>query len=732
MLSTMISRHSLDHSMRPMCANHNCCNVVTPLSVHSCHSLISTPETLCGCSGMTHQCVTHLSVPQRCSWTNNCPHFPRVTCKAVDAQSTYPSLTPLRVYEAVLARRYHDGFYYLATVKQEEEHGMFLIEFNKPCAEGERYQTMLQKTEAGDIIDYFDALRHSIVPGDNVLAPWETDVTRFGPGVVTMGLETRDPLRGTVYMSHSVIFMAPCTGLKVIIHPVKHLLEFMFIVYFCQSEASKVKFETHLNIDTDSLKKTTVCSQSPVSLGEEEKQTMEDEELTVSFWNGKKVNVPIGVAVWISPSVYRMVLDKLHMPISTKQKLWGSDPLSTTYVFTDRFTSVPDRMCTTDHFCKHKWHHHGAHTQHIHQHCSCCCFPTQSKCTCCYNPKCEHWWPLSPTTTVYVQSRKEKEDDEKNKTINKERESPKTDTSLLYSSYSSLSDDDSDDQSDGETYLSKSTLSTMVDSAVNTDSSLWDKPSLYSGERPEWRYWKRSHPEPSHRKPGGSISRNKLKNKMPTSDSRVSFSDATNQSALFDTIFDSPLKRLTMKDVLVHKDFDPTYKQHAAPVVERLGESEVEKLLQRQTLLEQKQKRNMQHRDWEQKREQYIDQKYSDTQEAHRNKTLRHLQNEDRKVKEQQIKNVQNINAKKKVHENISLRTQTLAAEDKKKEQRRLDHLRHVREKIDQKEFEKCVINEQKEINNAEARRRRVDNHYRQVADKVFEAEQKEMQNGNH
>ncbi|KAM4618008.1 uncharacterized protein C11orf16 homolog [Discoglossus pictus] len=654
MLSTMISRHRMHHYMRPLCSDHRCCSVGSHLSAHSCHGLPSHPETLCGCSAMAHSCVAPLSISQRCLCTSHYPHISSVTCKKVDVQRAFPCLTTMRMYERVLARREPDGFYYPATVKQEEEPGMFLIEFDKPCAEGKRYQAMLQKTDISDIIEYFDALRHCIVPGDNVLAPWEADLARYGPGTVVMGLETRDPLRAT-----------------------------------------------------------------------------EDEELTVSFWNGKKTTVPLGVAVWISPSAYKKVLDMLHLPISRRQKHLDRDQSTTRYVFTDRFTTAPRHTCTADHLYTQKWHHHVAHTHQTHQHCSCCCFPTYAKCTCCYDPKCQEWWPLSPRTTVHVQGRKDQEDRQKPNSILRRTESPKrAETSRFSSSYSSMSeeDDDSDnDESDNETYLSKSTQSTMVDSAVNTDSSLWEKPMLDISGRPEWKYWKRSHPEPHHRKPGSSISSNKFNNK--TSESSVTFLDPvgpSNQSALFETILDSPVRRLTVKDVLAHKDFNPSYRQLGPPVVEHLGQSEMEKLRRKQAVMEQKLKQKIQHREWEQKREEYMDQKYSDHQEAHRKKTLNHLKNEELKVKEREIKKVQNIKAKKHAREINNLRMETLAAEDKQKEQRRLDHLRHVREKIDQKEFEICATNEQKEINNSETKRKRVDNHYRQVAEKVFEAEQKE------
>ncbi|KAG8438456.1 hypothetical protein GDO86_008945 [Hymenochirus boettgeri] len=93
-------------------------------------------------------------------------------------------------------------------------------------------------------------------------------------------------------------------------------------------------------------------------------------------------------------------------------------------------------------------------------------------------------------------------------------------------------------------------------------------------------------------------------------------------------------------------------------------------------------------------------------------------------MNEQEKRERQNFKAKKEAQEQNQRYYQTLAADDKRKEQRRLDHLRNVREKIDKKEYEKCAANERKEISIAESQRRRVDNHYRHVAEKVFQAEQ--------
>lgn len=70
------------------------------------------------------------------------------------------------------------------------------MQFAKPLAGDEGATTCVQKTASSDILEYENGMRHSILPGDKVLAPWEREQKRFGPGTVIRGIETRDPLRG--------------------------------------------------------------------------------------------------------------------------------------------------------------------------------------------------------------------------------------------------------------------------------------------------------------------------------------------------------------------------------------------------------------------------------------------------------------------------------------------------------------------------------------------------------
>lgn len=81
-----------------------------------------------------------------------------------------------------------------------------------------------------------------------------------------------------------------------------------------------------------------------------------------------------------------------------------------------------------------------------------------------------------------------------------------------------------------------------------------------------------------------------------------------------------------------------------------------------------------------------------------RKKMQEWLQNDEQRVKQQEIKNINNMKAKMEVREKRQEHKETVAAEDKKREQRRLNHLHRVRETIDQREYEKCATSERKEI----------------------------------
>ncbi|XP_051822044.1 uncharacterized protein C11orf16 homolog isoform X4 [Antechinus flavipes] len=99
---------------------------------------------------------------------------------------------------SVLARRESDGLYYRAQIKQAPELGRWgklLVEFEAPPSEGPKLPGTLQSASPEDVIQGSWALKHPLLPGDKVLAPWEPKQERYGPGTVVQGLETRDPQR---------------------------------------------------------------------------------------------------------------------------------------------------------------------------------------------------------------------------------------------------------------------------------------------------------------------------------------------------------------------------------------------------------------------------------------------------------------------------------------------------------------------------------------------------------
>ena len=67
----------------------------------------------------------------------------------------------------------------------------FLVEFG-PLQHGKYKDTMYQETYVYDIVSHTDALRHAVVCGDRVLAPWKPDGERYGPGEVIEGQEARN------------------------------------------------------------------------------------------------------------------------------------------------------------------------------------------------------------------------------------------------------------------------------------------------------------------------------------------------------------------------------------------------------------------------------------------------------------------------------------------------------------------------------------------------------------
>ncbi|KAM7110488.1 uncharacterized protein C11orf16 homolog isoform 1-T1 [Ciconia maguari] len=137
-----------------------------------------------------------LPTGHRCQWISHCLPSPGPSWKRLSASGRSVGLDS---NVPVLVRREKDGFYYHGTVKEEieSERGMFLVEFAKPLVSRGRHPVCVQKTAKHDILEYLNGMKHSLLPGDKVLAPWEPDMARYGPGTVLTGIETREPLRAS-------------------------------------------------------------------------------------------------------------------------------------------------------------------------------------------------------------------------------------------------------------------------------------------------------------------------------------------------------------------------------------------------------------------------------------------------------------------------------------------------------------------------------------------------------
>ncbi|XP_076444916.1 uncharacterized protein LOC143282915 isoform X2 [Babylonia areolata] len=107
-----------------------------------------------------------------------------------DGMGLSPSAGALLIGKQVLSRRIADGYFYMGSVQSQILDDKFLVAFG-PCKHGKFRETTYQDTYVYDIVDYVDAQRHTIITGDHVLAPWEPEGERYGPGKVIDGQERR-------------------------------------------------------------------------------------------------------------------------------------------------------------------------------------------------------------------------------------------------------------------------------------------------------------------------------------------------------------------------------------------------------------------------------------------------------------------------------------------------------------------------------------------------------------
>ncbi|XP_077177862.1 uncharacterized protein C11orf16 homolog isoform X2 [Paroedura picta] len=376
----------------------------------------------------------------------------------------------------VLARMNTDGYYYLGTIikKVEGEKKTFLVEFSQPSATEDT--TCVQPTASCDILEYVNGMRHSILPGDKVMAPWELEQKRYGPGTVILGIEHRDPLRAK-----------------------------------------------------------------------------ENEEITVSFWNGKKVRVPLGVALWILPTQWERIVEMIHMPLTSRKSSEVQLHQASCHTCSCRPLPASTHACTLQGLLKQQWPYcpctYPSHNCLHHK----CSLLAHGQCICCcLKPS---GWLGQPSSAPF--SLGGIKDHLSMKLFSKQLalEGPSKDQPAVATSSSSSCSSDS--PSSEEQHLTKTT---MVDHAVNTDSTLFDKPRLKENRRPDWKYWKRSHPSSFYDKQGANIwSSSCGKKRAEISTVYVDRSPTTlmNHSAMFEAIEQSPRRLFTVKEVLNHEAIKP-------------------------------------------------------------------------------------------------------------------------------------------------------------------------------
>ncbi|XP_006162979.1 uncharacterized protein C11orf16 homolog isoform X2 [Tupaia chinensis] len=116
----------------------------------------------------------------------------------------------------VLARREPDGFYYRAQIKaapELERQGTLLVEFEAPLDAGSKLPSQRQSVVLKeDVIQLSSSMEYSLRPGDKVLAPWEPDRQRYGPGTVLLGLEMAGTQRASEEEEITVHFWNGKTG----------------------------------------------------------------------------------------------------------------------------------------------------------------------------------------------------------------------------------------------------------------------------------------------------------------------------------------------------------------------------------------------------------------------------------------------------------------------------------------------------------------------------------------
>ncbi|XP_042295846.1 uncharacterized protein C11orf16 homolog [Sceloporus undulatus] len=399
-----------DYTWSSLPCHHPCCVMsVAAKPVHGC--FVGHPTSTCSRSFLAHPaCLVRPHISTRCLCLSCRPHFPETTCETMKNLKASLDTTDI----PVLARRESDGYYYQGTIIKgiEGEKRKFLLQFARPFAAGK--DVSVQETASSDILECVTGMRHSIMPGDKVLAPWEPEQKRYGPGTVLQGIETRDPLR-----------------------------------------------------------------------------EKEDEEITVSFWNGKKAKVPLGVALWIPLHQWERIVKMIHMPHTGRKLFQGQIHRANCYICSHSILPCT-YTCTSGDLQRPQWPYCSFICPYYR-----CFHHTRSsleytQCASCCSPKYSGYWWQPPLTEVA----KEEFSRPPTTQLLAVEGSPKAESPVALSVSSSSS---SDSQTDRKSCLSKIR---MVDQAVNTDSTLFDKPKAQEVKRPDWKYWKRSHPSSPYKSKG--------------------------------------------------------------------------------------------------------------------------------------------------------------------------------------------------------------------------------------
>lgn len=207
----------------------------------------------------------------------------------------------------------------------------------------------------------------------------------------------------------------------------------------------------------------------------------EDEEITVQFWNDKKVNLPRGVALWIPSSLCGRIVEMIHMPFSSRLKSRESfDTNLGIFSCSRKTTWVP--VCVA---CSNAKHSLLCSPCWPLLHCCCggtCCSSACVHCFCCCHGHFDVWRPLPPKSQVFQREAEEAEPSSKSSPHLLEVEDPKQQELAVLAAHSP-----SDSVGDLEVFP---TQSAVVDSTVIADPSHPEKPRLEESAGPTW---KRNH-----------------------------------------------------------------------------------------------------------------------------------------------------------------------------------------------------------------------------------------------